>query len=198
MARLIGRRPPANWAVLRIGYSLLGITNHPASPEGTGLEVDKLSRRAREDVHDDLSGSTTRVRRPADGEAWSAVPDHRQLGSRRAELDRERARGVPASAADTTRTRGCPSSPGTSSRARTASDRFLWDFRRTLADMLAEYHYDQITAIAQSARDGPLRRITRRRPCVHRRRHGGQAHQRCPDGAMWTQRPGVNAEPVWL
>ena len=31
--------------VLRIGYSLLGITNHPATPEATGLEVDKLDRR---------------------------------------------------------------------------------------------------------------------------------------------------------
>jgi hypothetical protein len=27
-----------------------------------------------------------------------------------------------------------------------ASDRFLWDFRRTIADMIAENHYDQITA----------------------------------------------------
>src|ERR1035438_187968 len=39
--------PPAgNWIVLRLGYSLLGIANHPASPEATGLEVDKLSRTA--------------------------------------------------------------------------------------------------------------------------------------------------------
>ena len=39
--------PPAgNWVVLRFGYSLTGVTNHPASPEGTGLEVDKLSREA--------------------------------------------------------------------------------------------------------------------------------------------------------
>ena len=37
--------PPAgNWVVLRFGYSLLGITNHPATPEATGLEVDKLNR----------------------------------------------------------------------------------------------------------------------------------------------------------
>src|SRR5206468_12090482 len=28
-----------------------------------------------------------------------------------------------------------------------SSDRFLWDFRLTLSDMLAEYHYDLITAI---------------------------------------------------
>src|SRR6202041_1195539 len=35
--------PPGRWVVLRMGYSLTGVTNHPASPEGTGLEVDKLN-----------------------------------------------------------------------------------------------------------------------------------------------------------
>jgi len=36
--------PPAgNWIVLRIGYSLTGHKNSPASPEATGLEVDKLN-----------------------------------------------------------------------------------------------------------------------------------------------------------
>ncbi len=37
--------PPGHWVVLRFGYSLLGITNHPATAEATGLEVDKLDRR---------------------------------------------------------------------------------------------------------------------------------------------------------
>ena len=35
--------PPGQWIVLRFGYSLLGITNHPATAEATGLEVDKLN-----------------------------------------------------------------------------------------------------------------------------------------------------------
>ena len=34
--------PDGEWKVVRFGYSLLGITNHPASPEATGPEVDKL------------------------------------------------------------------------------------------------------------------------------------------------------------
>jgi hypothetical protein len=39
--------PPAGqWEVLRIGYSLTGAMNRPASPEGTGLEVDKLDAAA--------------------------------------------------------------------------------------------------------------------------------------------------------
>ena len=35
--------PPAgSWCILRFGASLTGQTNGPASPEATGLEVDKL------------------------------------------------------------------------------------------------------------------------------------------------------------
>jgi hypothetical protein len=37
--------PPAGkWVVFRFGYSPLGITNHPATKEATGLEVDKLEQ----------------------------------------------------------------------------------------------------------------------------------------------------------
>ena len=49
--------PPAgHWVVLRFGYSLLGITNHPATAEATGLEVDKLNRTLREELHGHLPG----------------------------------------------------------------------------------------------------------------------------------------------
>ena len=75
-----------------------------------------------------------------------------------------------------------------------ATDRFLWDFRRTLADMLAEHHYDQITAILKERGMG----------------HYGESHESgrafigdgmevkrtndVPMSAMWTQRPGVNED----
>ena len=35
--------PPGRWVVLRMGYSLTGAHNNPASPEATGLEVDKMN-----------------------------------------------------------------------------------------------------------------------------------------------------------
>ena len=35
--------PPGRWMILRMGYSLVGTKNHPATPEATGYEVDKLS-----------------------------------------------------------------------------------------------------------------------------------------------------------
>ena len=102
--------------------------------------------------------------------------------------------GVHAGGAATIRTRGCPTLTGRVVESAEASDRFLWDFRRTLADMLAEYHYDQITAILKQRGMG----------------HYGESHEGgrafigdgmeakrsndVPMSAMWTQRPGVNAE----
>ncbi len=36
--------PEGNWTIMRFGYTATGAFNHPASKEGRGLEVDKLSR----------------------------------------------------------------------------------------------------------------------------------------------------------
>ncbi len=37
--------PEGKWVILRLGYSLTGATIHPAPPDETGYEVDKLSRK---------------------------------------------------------------------------------------------------------------------------------------------------------
>ena len=62
-----------------------------------------------------------------------------------------------------------------------ASDRFLWDFRKTLADLTAENHYDQLTDLLKARGMAPLHRVARDRPRLHRRRHGGEAQGRRPD-----------------
>ena len=72
-----------------------------------------------------------------------------------------------------------------------ASDRFLWDFRRTISDLVAENHYDEIGQLLHERGMGRYERIARIRPRVHRRRHGGQAQADVPMSAMWTQMPGV-------
>ena len=40
------RAGQGDWMIIRFGYSLTGRQNHPASPEATGLEVDKLDNEA--------------------------------------------------------------------------------------------------------------------------------------------------------
>ena len=87
--------PPAGkWMVIRFGYSLLGITNHPASPEGTGFEVDKLNAADVTEYMNTYLDNYKDTGRPADGEARPAICDQRQLGSRGAELDRRYGGGV--------------------------------------------------------------------------------------------------------
>lgn len=44
--RLTCRLPEGKWRIYRFGASLTGKMNHPASPNATGLEVDKLNKEA--------------------------------------------------------------------------------------------------------------------------------------------------------
>ena len=44
--KLIWNAPAGKWRIYRIGASLTGKQNHPASPEATGYEVDKLDKEA--------------------------------------------------------------------------------------------------------------------------------------------------------
>ncbi len=63
MATLDWTPPAGQWVVLRFGYSLLGITNHPATPEATGLEVDKIDRRFVKDYFEKYLDSYKETRR---------------------------------------------------------------------------------------------------------------------------------------
>ena len=40
------KAPKGKWTILRIGYQPIGVQNHPAPPEGRGLEIDKMSAEA--------------------------------------------------------------------------------------------------------------------------------------------------------
>lgn len=44
--------PEGRWTIMRIGYTITGAVNSPASEEGRGLEIDKMSKKAL-DVHYD-------------------------------------------------------------------------------------------------------------------------------------------------
>lgn len=44
--RLSASLPPGEWVVIRFGFTTTGKTNHPAVPEGHGLEIDKLDAKA--------------------------------------------------------------------------------------------------------------------------------------------------------
>jgi hypothetical protein len=143
--------PPGRWRVLRFGSSLLGTTNHPASPEATGLEVDKYDAAAvrryltqylgiyRDAVGADLVGAHgVRALVTDSFEAGDANWTSRMMEQFR------RLRGydpVP----------WLPALAGVVVGSRVRSDAFLYDYRRTLADLIASEHYGTVADVAHGA-----------------------------------------------
>jgi hypothetical protein len=187
--------PPAGkWVVLRIGYSLLGITNHPATAEATGLEVDKLNAQFvknymeryldsyKETVGADMMGK--RGIRYVINDSWEAGA---QNWTDNMLADFKRLRGYDPYP-------WLPVLAGHVVESAQASDRFLWDMRKTIADLTATEHYGQLEATLKARGMG----------------HYGESHESgrafiadgmevkkvndIPMSAMWVQTPGVNQE----
>jgi hypothetical protein len=138
--------PVGNWVVLRIGYSLTGAMNRPASPEATGLEVDKLDSAAvRRYIDTYLS-----MYRDASGGLMG------QHGLRAIMFDSWEASNTnwtPLILDDFKRLRGYDATPwlpalaGYVIESPERSDAFLWDWRRTIQQLLKENHYELLTTI---------------------------------------------------
>jgi hypothetical protein len=139
--------PPAGrWLVLRFGYSLTGARNSPASPEATGLEVDKLDKayvKAYFDNYLDQYKNATGGLMGKRGLQY-VITDSWEAGT---------ANWTDRLFDEFARRRGYDMHPwlpvlaGRIVESAAASDRFLWDFRKTLGELVAEYHYDQLTDI---------------------------------------------------
>ena len=204
--------PPAgNWTVYRFGYSLTGITNHPAPPEATGPEVDKLNKADvtayfnhyldgyKDASHGDMgaTGHTNAAAAPAPGGSPGRVglqfviTDSWEAGTQNWTdtmlQDFQRLRGYDARP-------WLPVLAGRVIGSSAESDRFLWDYRRTIEELLAENHYGTLNAI------------------LHQRGMGqyGESHESgratigdgmemkryddVPMAAMWTQKPGTTED----
>ena len=136
--------PDGNWMVLRIGYSLTGHENGPAPAEETGLEVDKLNR---EDVKNYLDGYLKMYADTVgpenigkDGISW-LLTDSIEVGpqnwTNNILEEFQKRRGYDARP-------WLPALTGVVIKSTEDTDRFLWDFRRTLGQLLAENHYGEI------------------------------------------------------
>ena len=186
--------PPGRWAVLRLGASLTGQTNGPAPRESTGLEVDKLDGdrvAAYLATHLTRFGGTDAF--PARfaallSDSIEAGPQNWTDGMREQFRTRRGYDPLPWLAALTGRLVG----------GAAESDRFLFDYRRTLAELLAEQYYGTLgteahrrgmTYYAEALEDG--------RPSL-----GDDLAMRAaadvPMGAMWTFSPGAGPRPTYV
>ena len=133
--------PEGNWRIFRFGYSLTGKTNHPASPEATGLEVDKLDPKAITEyfrsylqTYVDASGG-----RLGKGGIEYLLTDSYEAGAQTwtgnmfAEFKARRGYDL---------LRWMPALTGMVLNSTEETERFLFDWRRTIGDMMTEYHYD--------------------------------------------------------
>nr|WP_232326057.1 glycosyl hydrolase [Spirosoma montaniterrae] len=135
--------PVGNWVVVRLGYSLTGRKNHPASPEATGLEVDKLDKVAVRkyidtylDMYNDATGGQLGAKGleymildsyEAGHMTWTkAMPD---------EFQKRRGYAI---------TPWLPVLTGRVVQSHEASEKFLWDFRKTIGELIVENHYETI------------------------------------------------------
>ena len=138
--------PPGRWVVVRLGYSLTGIKNNPAEPEATGLEVDKLSsayvREYFEKYIDNLEDATGGLlgKRGLQYMVTDSWEDGTQNWTDDMLAQFKAHRGYDMLP-------WLPVLTGHVVESSEASDRFLYDFRQTLSDLVTENHYDQLTAL---------------------------------------------------
>lgn len=138
--------PDGNWKIVRFGYSLTGKENHPAPPEATGLEVDKMDARAVKDYFEhyismymDASKGMMGKRGvqfmltdsyEAEQETWTPLM--------REEFEKRRGYDLLP---------WMPVLKGEVVNSAGESERFLWDWRKTIGELVVENHYDQLTEI---------------------------------------------------
>jgi hypothetical protein len=135
--------PTGRWAILRLGYSLTGRENHPASPEATGLEVDKLDKEAVRkyintylDKYQDATGGMMGAKGLTHMVLDSYEAGHMTWTAKMPEefLKRRGYNLLPWIPVLTGRVIGSTE----------ASEKFLWDFRKTISELITDNHYNVI------------------------------------------------------
>jgi len=141
--------PPGKWTILRMGYALTGARNAPAVPTGRGYEVDKLSAKY---VRQYFQGYMDPIRQQL-GDLTGSTLQYMTMDSWEAGMQN----WTDDMIAEFHRRRGydpipyLPALAGRVVESADISDRFLWDFRRTLADLFADNYYGTM--------DGELHKI---------------------------------------
>ena len=178
--------PRGQWEIVRFGYSLEGTTNHPVGPGGTGLEMDKLNPvHVRNNFVRYLDAIRFVVGPSSMGQngvhamlndSWEAGAENWTEGLPEAFAARHGYSLIPWLPALTGRILGDTS----------LTERFLWDFRDTLGELLAENHY---RVIAEELHRRGMIHYVESHEASRAFVGDGMAVKRfadVPTGAMWT------------
>ena len=168
--RLAWDVPAGKWTVLRIGHTSTGVTNAPSPESGRGLECDKLSKEGIEAQFAGMMGPLITDVGSAAGKSLVATHiDSWENGSQnwtsRMREEFQKRRGYDP----------LPFLPALSGRvveSLEVSERFLWDLRQTVSDLVVENYAGHMAKLAQKRRAAsfhrgvrrPVRRYDLRRP----------------------------------
>lgn len=187
-----------DWTVLRMGYSLTGHLNGPAPVDATGLEVDKLDAGLVTEYFEHYLGFFDE----ALGKGLVGAKGVTALLSDSIESGPQN--WTAAMREEFRARRGydllpwLPAVSGVVVGGAQRSDAFLWDFRRTIAELLAEKHYGTIAKIA-GARG---MRYYAEALEDHRPQLGDdlemRSHADIPMGAMWCYEPEAGPAPTYV
>ena len=147
--RLAWEVPAGKWTVVRFGHTPTGAKNAPSPASGAGLECDKLSREAVEAHFNGLMGKLLEdcgelAGRPGAGLTMTHI-DSWEVGSQN---------WTPRFREEFLRRRGydpVPLLPVLTGRAvgnAEVSERFLWDLRQTIGDLVADNYAGGLRALA--------------------------------------------------
>ncbi len=137
--RLTWDVPEGDWTILRLGHVPTGKNNHPAPPEGDGLEVDKLSREALKAFWDGMMARVISEAGPLAGKVLNnALVDSYEVGGQN---------WTPKFREEFKRLRGYDLMPyllataGYTVESPAVTARFLWDFRKTISDLFIQNYF---------------------------------------------------------
>jgi hypothetical protein len=131
--------PPGNWTILRLGFTPLGTLNRAAPANGIGLECDKFNRAAIdfhfekmvEDLLPQLAPLANWGKVGIEIDSYEAGPQNWTPGFEGEFQRRRQYNGL----------KYLPCLTGRIVGSTDMTERFLWDFRRTLADLMADNYY---------------------------------------------------------
>jgi hypothetical protein len=145
--RLNWDAPAGAWTILRIGYTPTGAKNAPAPESGRGLECDKLSRDGLDAHWAGMMAKVVQDLGPLAGKTLNnCLIDSYEVGGQN---------WTARFRDEFTRRRGydplvyLPVLSGRIVESGEVSERFLWDLRRTIADLFADNYYSYFAELCR-------------------------------------------------
>lgn len=145
--KLVWDVPAGKWTVIRFGHTSTGVENAPAPASGRGLECDKLSKEGIEANFDGMMAKLIADNAPLAGKALAATHvDSWENGSQnwtaRMREEFQARRGYDMLGY-------LPVMTGRVVQSLEVSERFLWDLRRTISEMVVEYYAGHLYKLAR-------------------------------------------------